>query len=117
MFGEVMYYTRLAVGEGDDLQFTNVAVVRMFTRPNVAMLHESHSTVAVCEATDTFWVLNIRNILSVIALVPKSFQLADGTMGECYFVVEKAGLNVSYFLDGRAGQMVDDDDDAGMDVE
>lgn len=116
MFGEVMYYTRLAVHEGEDLQFTNVAVVRMFTRPDADLLHASHSTATVCEATDTFWVLKIHDIISVVAMVPKAFQLANGTIRECYFVVEKAGLNVSCFLDRREEQ-VDDDDDAGLDVE
>lgn len=114
-----MYFTRLAVGDlenNEDLRFANVALVQLFSRPNEASLRASYSAVASCQAIDRTLVVNVYDIISVIAMVPRTHHLEVGVLEEDVFIVEKPGLSVSNFVDGNE-EPADEDNDNGIDVE
>jgi len=100
-FGEVLYYTRLAVGENEDMHFVNVALINPFSPPDHGILQASYSTLPICQATDAIIVVNVQKITSVVAIIPQINQGAHGV--EKFFVVEKPGLSVTRFMVGEGG--------------
>lgn len=114
----MLYFTRLTVGDlenNEDLQFANVALVRLFSRPNEVSLHASYSALASCQSIDQTIAINVYDIISVIAMVPCTRWLEEGELEEDFFIVEKPGLSVSNFVGGN-GEPADEDDN-GVDVE
>ncbi|KAF8121390.1 hypothetical protein EV363DRAFT_1186300, partial [Boletus edulis] len=80
-FGEVLYYTRLAVNDPEAAQafyFLNVALVRLFSPPDNQLLNMSYSVVASCQATQEIRVINVKDICSVVGMIPHSITLAGG---------------------------------------
>ena len=63
----------------------------------------------ICESTNGILVVEVHNIVSVVAMVPETDRLANGADREQFFAVEKPGLSVSYFVGGDGA--VDNDDD------
>lgn len=101
LFGEVIYFTRLVIGDAEDMGFANVALGCMFSHPDTAILHASYSTVPRCEATDTIRIVEIHSILSVVGMIPMHNRPG-------FFVIEKPGLSVSHFIAGE--EAINDND-------
>lgn len=93
----MLYFTRLAVEDQDqnDWHFINVAVVQLYSPPDHALLERSFQTVVSCAQLDEIVVVDVKSILSVIALVPHTPTLPDGTTEDRFFMLEKPGLDIS----------------------
>ncbi|KIK78622.1 hypothetical protein PAXRUDRAFT_163458, partial [Paxillus rubicundulus Ve08.2h10] len=108
-----IYYMRIAVNEdnGADnaLHFANIALVQLFSPPDNALLQLSHTTVPTCQATQEVRVINIKDIISVVGMIPHSPRLPSGEVGEHFFMLERPNLDVSHFIQvGQADDEVDD---------
>ncbi|KAF8833175.1 hypothetical protein BDN67DRAFT_1017858 [Paxillus ammoniavirescens] len=113
-FGEALYYTRIAVNEdnraNNAFHFANVALVQLFSPPDNALLQLSHTTVPTCQATQEVRVINIKDIVSVVGMIPHSPRLPSGEVGKHFFMLERPGLDVSHFI--QTGQVDDEVDDS-----
>lgn len=103
----MLYYTRLAVGENEDLHFVNVALISPFSPPDHTILQASYSTLPICQATDAMIVVDVQKIISVVAVIPKINQGVHGA--EMLFMVEKPGLSVTHFMVGE-GEGIETED-------
>ena len=65
-----------------------------YSAPDEYLLQVSNSTLVVCryQDGDTLWVINVRSILSVVAMIPFPFLLNGHD--NYYYIVEKIGLDV-----------------------
>lgn len=70
------------------------AVVLPYSPPNRHLLEVSHDTLVVCryQADGVLWVIDVKLIVSVVAMVPFNF-LVNG-QDNYFFLVEKIGLDV-----------------------
>jgi hypothetical protein len=126
-FAEVLYYTQLAVNTNDDSdleedewQFSNVAVVNMYSTPDKALLKLSSQTLASCMHLDEIRVINVKDVISVIAMIPHKPTLPSGVMEDRFFMMERPGLDISNLgvpYSGFAAENDDDDEDVGPGVE
>ena|ERR1700722_13520727 len=95
-FAEVQFYFRINVNDAEK----QVALVSLFSQPEVALRTASHETLLVCSycGDDTLVVVEAQAILSVIAMVPFPSVGPDSSK---FFVVEKIGLDVVEQEDGE----------------
>jgi hypothetical protein len=95
----VLYFTRLAVeadiDNEDDWQFADVAIIQMYSVPDENLLHLSSQTVASCTHLETFVVIDVKHIISVVAMVPHRPTLPSGVTEDHFFMIEKPGLDIS----------------------
>jgi hypothetical protein len=99
-FGEVRYFTQLAVEaeDGNEWTFIDVAVIALYSLPDEDLLQLSLHTVASCTyEKDDIHVINVKSITGVIAMVPHCPCLPSGVQEDRYFMVEKPGLDVATF--------------------
>ena len=89
-FAEVKFYFTKTF-DGETRAF---ALVSPYSPPNEYLLRSSHDTLVVCrlEGEAIMWVIGVKAILSVVAMVPFPFLLDNRDNN--YFVVEKVGLDV-----------------------
>lgn len=89
-FAEVKFYFVEAFG--DELQA--FALVSCYAPPNEHILQFTNNTLVICRyhGEGALMVINVRSILSVVAMIPFPFLL-DGHDNQ-YFMVEKIGLDV-----------------------
>ncbi|KIJ09554.1 hypothetical protein PAXINDRAFT_17364 [Paxillus involutus ATCC 200175] len=93
-FTEVQYFTRLAIGE-DHLRFINVAVLQLYSMPDEELLRLSMQTYATCTLLDELLVIDVKQIIGVIAMVPQTTRLPGGEIKDRFFLVERLGLELS----------------------
>lgn len=93
MYGEVVYFTRLAVPANNDgeLSFTNVGLIHPFSSPDNDILQASWTTVPLCRNTEAVLVVHIEDILSVVTILPYVGRMANNADGDAFFVVEQPG--------------------------
>jgi hypothetical protein len=102
----------------EDWQFVDVAIIRMYSLPDEALLQLSSQTVASCIHPNEVVVVNIKNIVSVVAMIPHRPMLPSGVVEDRFFMLEKPGLEISMLGIPDNGYQDDDDNDAGnADVE
>lgn len=89
-FAEVKFYFVKTFG-GEPQAF---ALVSLYSPPNEHILHITNNTLVVCRyrGEGALVVIDVRDILSVVAMIPFPFIL-DGCDSQ-YFMVEKIGLDV-----------------------
>ena len=89
-FVEVKYYFTKKF-DGETRAF---ALVLPYSPPNEYLLQISHDTLIVCryEGDATPWIIDVKSILSVVAMVPFPFLLDNRNSN--YFMIEKVGLDV-----------------------
>ena len=70
------------------------ALVSLYAPPNEYILQSTHNTLVVCRyhGEGALMVIDVKSILSVVAMVPFPFYL-DGHDNQ-FFMVEKIGLDV-----------------------
>ena len=75
-------------------------------------------TLPVCQMTEAILIVNIRDIISVVAMIPykQSGEAIEGDE-EHYFAMERPGLAVSHFLGAEGADDEDDKDDKDDNVE
>ncbi|KAG0693975.1 hypothetical protein DFH29DRAFT_815817 [Suillus ampliporus] len=98
-YGEVLYFTQLAV-EADllddaDWRFADIAVIQLYSLPDNALLELSSHTVASCSRLDDICIVPVKKIISVIAMIPHKLKLPSGIIEERFFLLEKPGLQIS----------------------
>ena len=94
-FSEVQYFTRLAVPGPDHREWVGVAIIKTYSEPDQDILSQSSQVVASCKLLEEIVVVNVKRILSVIAMIPHTPTLSSGISEECFFTVEKPGLDLS----------------------
>lgn len=110
-FGEVQYYCLLSVGGNRQA----VALVAIYSEPDVDLLRQSHNTLRVCRhiGNRNLRVINVESIKTVVGMVPfplTTQEEQDPQMRshyqDCYFVAEKMVLEMT---------PMDDEDEADDD--
>ncbi|KAG1906317.1 uncharacterized protein F5891DRAFT_942452, partial [Suillus fuscotomentosus] len=136
---KALYYTQLAVNvtgqNADDSEedvddndnewhFKNVAVVQMYSVPNKDLLKLSSQTLVSCTLLDDILAIDVKDIVSVIAMVPHMPTLPSGVMESQFFMMERPCLEISNlgvpysgFDIGGGNEPEDDDNDDGADLE
>lgn len=113
-FGEVLYFTRLSVEAGldedRDWRWHDVALIQMYSHPDDDLLQLSSHTVTSCSRLEDICVVSIKQILSVVSMIPHKPILPSGVMDEegRFFMLEKPGLDLSSV--GIANVPPDDED-------
>ena len=97
--------------EEDEWQFSNVAVVNMYSPPNKALLKLSSQTLASCTHLDEVRVINVKDVISVIAMIPHKPTLPSGVTEDRFFMMERPGLDISNLGVPYSGFVVEDEDD------
>lgn len=89
-FAEVKFFFRKTFRETSEA----LAVVSLYSPPDDHLLRTTHDTLCVCgyQGEDALVVINIKSILSVVAMVP--FPFVVGGRPNQYFMVERIGLDV-----------------------
>ena len=85
----LFYFTKTIRGETRAF-----ALISPYSAPNEHLLNASHNTLIVCryQSEAILWVVEIRSILSVVAMIPFPFLINGHS--DCYYMVEKIGLDV-----------------------
>ena len=119
---EVLYFTRISqavddikdVGEANDAwRFLNLALICLFSLPDQALLELSHHIVPPCIQLDSIHAIPVQDMISIIAMVPHKHQ-TDSGVEDCFFMVEKPGLDLTHFTGvTKAGKDEDDEGNAG----
>lgn len=98
-FGEIQFFFRARVNNEEQ----TLALISVYGPPDDELLEESYDTLWACRyhGEDNFQVVNAKQLLSVVAMVPftpPAIALDGEELGEYgeewYFVVEKPGLEV-----------------------
>ncbi|KAG1841459.1 hypothetical protein C8R48DRAFT_620208, partial [Suillus tomentosus] len=117
-YGEVIYFTRLAnLGADDEWQYTNVAVLELFSPPDEELLELSSGTVVSCIQLDEIIVTDVKNIASVVAMIPHKPTLPSGVTEDRFFMLEKPGLDISTLGVRDDGHEEDQEDLGDVNVE
>jgi hypothetical protein len=117
-YGEVLYFTRLAV-EADilddaDWRFADVAIIQLYSLPDDALFQLSSHTVASCSPLDDVCVVPVKKIISVVAMIPHTPKLPSGVIKDRFFMLQKPGLQISNLGINHVDK---DDNDNDVDVE
>ncbi|KAG0699211.1 hypothetical protein DFH29DRAFT_1015572 [Suillus ampliporus] len=133
-FAEVLYYTQLPVNaagqnaddsdDDNEWHFENVAVVQMYSMPHKELLKLSSQTLISCTLLDDILAIDVKNIVSVIAMIPHEPTLPSGVTESRFFMMERPGLEISNlgvpysgFDAGGGDEAEDDDNDDGAELE
>jgi hypothetical protein len=100
-FSEVYYYFCIMVGETEK----TLAMVSLYSPPHTGLLKQSYYTVWSCTHSGDMMVVDVKSIVSVVAMVPHQPFPEDTIMR--VFDVEKPGLDVAW-LGGNAEEVVDE---------
>ena len=92
----------MAVGETEK----TLAMVSLYSSPHMGLLKQSYYTVLSCTHLDNVTVVDVKSIVSVVAMVPHRPFPEDPI--ERVFVVEKPGLDVAW-LGGNTEEVPDDE--------
>lgn len=99
-FGEVLYFTRLSVdagiNDGCDWCWHNVALMQMYFHPDNDLLWLSSHTVTSCTHLEDIYIIDVKEILSIVAMIPYKPILPSGVVCEegQLFMLEKPGLDL-----------------------
>ncbi|KAG2082732.1 uncharacterized protein F5147DRAFT_748992 [Suillus discolor] len=78
-----------------DWRFADVAIIQLYSLPDDTLLQLSSQTVASCSHLDDLCVVPVKKIISVVAMIPHMPKLPSGVIEECFFMLEKPGLQIS----------------------
>ena len=68
--------------------------MRLYSPPDASLLHRSSHTVPSCTLLSDLIVLPIKQILSVVTMIPHRPMLPSGIIEDRVFVLEKPGLDI-----------------------
>jgi hypothetical protein len=79
------------------LRWENVALISVYSPPDAELLKFSHGTLWSCthEGNDGLQIINVKTIKAVVAMIPHRPTLPSGITKDRFFMVEKAGLDVT----------------------
>ena len=112
--GEVQYFTQVAIRTPDeDWRFRTLAILKLYSEPDARLLELSFQVVSASKLLDDIIVADVKDICSVVAMIPKELTLPGSARNEVYFcMVEKPGLNISDLGVPYSMYTADDDDDS-----
>jgi hypothetical protein len=91
-FGEVHFYFRARnIGDNKDA----IAVISLFGPPDMTLLDQSYHTLWSSIKTDPVVAVNVKDLVSVVAMVPHHPSIPGKPVHKRFFVVEKPGLDVA----------------------
>lgn len=95
----------------------DVVLLQLYSHPDEALLEVSSQTVVSCIQLNEFTVTHVKNIASVVAMIPHKPTLPSGVTEDRFFMLEKPGLDIST-LGVRDDENEEDQEDIGdVDVE
>ncbi|KIK17012.1 hypothetical protein PISMIDRAFT_112278, partial [Pisolithus microcarpus 441] len=118
MLLEVQYFTRLAIDvteDADEVRFEDIALIRLYTFPDEPLLQASSHTLVVSALSDQFIVVPVKSIKSVVGMVPYRLKRPSGIVEDCFFLMEKPGLDISQL--GIPYSVYHDEGDQDADIE
>ena len=103
-FAEVRFYFTMHI---EDIEHA-LAVVSLYSQPDLTMLVSSSNTMVSCVHQDNagLAVISVRSILAGITMVPHTIPTTPAETR--YFVVEKMGLDIT-LMDGIVEVTVDEE--------
>ncbi|KAG2049519.1 hypothetical protein BDR06DRAFT_1012028 [Suillus hirtellus] len=123
-FAEVLYYMRLAVAKPDTddvddntgYHFIDITVIQMYSPPDDPLLWLSSQTVISCTLLNEVSVVNVKEIMSIVAMIPHEPRLPSGITEDRFFMLEKPGLDIANFgaSHENLGDDAEDDEDANI---
>ncbi|KIJ14124.1 hypothetical protein PAXINDRAFT_79828, partial [Paxillus involutus ATCC 200175] len=84
-FGEIQYFARLPYcvdEETQDYNYHNIAIIKLYLGPDEALFRLSSQTVTACNLTNELIVIGVKQIKSVVAMVPRRLRLPSGVQEE-----------------------------------
>ncbi|KZT25538.1 hypothetical protein NEOLEDRAFT_1156215 [Neolentinus lepideus HHB14362 ss-1] len=109
-FAEVRYYFRLDISETGETK--TLAMISLYSKPDADLLEESSHTLWSCmpQGDAGLDVINVKDIVSVVATVPHSVSFLGDRFRGRVFVVEKPGLDIAV-MGGVEEDMSGDNED------
>ncbi|KIK75797.1 hypothetical protein PAXRUDRAFT_18682 [Paxillus rubicundulus Ve08.2h10] len=97
---EVQYFAQIPIQTPDDTQkpweFQTVVILRLYLKLDNKLLELSSQVIAASELLNDIIVTDIKDVRSVVAMIPKKFTLPDSDVEvECFCMVERPGLDIS----------------------
>jgi hypothetical protein len=82
-----------------DSEELGLALVSLYSKPDIDLLRVSHNTLWSCEyhGDSALKFINVRNIQSVVAMIPHSPVIGGQEAHDRFFMVEKPGFDVALF--------------------
>ena len=94
-------------------KFLNLAILKTYSEPDRRLLELSFQVVAASKLLDNIIVTNVKNIWSIVAMIPKKLTLPGSEQENEYFcMVEKPGLDISVLGVPYSISTVHDDDNS-----
>ncbi|KAI6043851.1 hypothetical protein EDC04DRAFT_2562255 [Pisolithus marmoratus] len=94
--GEVQYFTRLATTADDgSWEYIDVAIICNYSLPNDDLLRLSSHVILASHLLDTISVICVKQIVGVVAMIPRHMVLPSGIDGDIYCMMERPGFDVS----------------------
>jgi hypothetical protein len=112
--GEVQYFTQVAIRTPDeDWQFCTLAILKLYSEPDARLLKLSFQVVPVSKHLDVIIVIDVKDICSIVAIIPKELTLPGSAQNQVYFcMVEKPGLDILDLGVPYSIYTADEDDDS-----
>lgn len=90
----------------------------MYSSPDNRLLRLSSQTVVSCSLLDEISVIDVKKIVSVVAMIPHTPRLQEDIMVEDrFFMLEKPGLDIANFGASRENLVDDAEDDEDANIE
>ncbi|KAI6097307.1 hypothetical protein EDD16DRAFT_1464627, partial [Pisolithus croceorrhizus] len=97
--GEVQYFARLLLDttkeDAKEAWFEDIVLVCLYTIPDKQLLQISSHILMVSKLSDQFAVMHVKSIKSVIGMIPYHLKGPSGAVEDCFFLMEKLGLDIS----------------------
>ncbi|EIW76017.1 hypothetical protein CONPUDRAFT_158793 [Coniophora puteana RWD-64-598 SS2] len=112
--GKVRYFAQLAVEDKQNpshKHWKGAAVVQLYSPPDPDFLTLSSYMLASCKLLEEEFthVVNIKQIVGAVAMIPHQPTLASGEEELRYFMVEKPSMDIATFLGNKEDKGQDED--------
>jgi len=90
---EVRFFIHISRDKGDMC----LALVSLFSKPDEYLLDISANTLWSCKYQNdgTLKFIDVKTIQSIVAMIPHRPEIPGLPLSECFFLVEKPGLDVA----------------------
>jgi len=74
-----------------------LALVSLFSKPDESLLSISVNTLWSCEyqGDNALQFIDVKTIQAIVAMIPHRVEILGFPLSECFFLVEKPGLDVA----------------------
>ncbi|KAI6096254.1 hypothetical protein EDD16DRAFT_1500648, partial [Pisolithus croceorrhizus] len=117
--GEVQYFVRLTMdataGDAEEAQFEDIAIIHLYTIPDKSLVQDLSHMFMVSKLSDRFIVTYVKSIKSIVGMIPYHLRHPSGIIDDCFFLMEKPGLDISQL--GESYNVYQEEDDQSADIE